>query len=244
MSKQTIVPKGFPMGIKINDDELVEGCTLDAIIELSKVYHDNCYIIGHDISLCDKPHYHIHWFACKETSEGAMKVFRSSVLKKKFPHLSKSFRFYTGQDLPDADPICWYAYAVKEQMIKIEGSLFADQMERLEIERSVQNKNKQLKRVHSQKKAVEDKEKRDYKNRLFADIQKTMPDWQTAGGEFYMKEFKAFRVSLYKFAIAENRFGSLKPALIRQYYLEYKTTRCPVELRWTEEDVDRFLFPN
>lgn len=69
------IPKGFPLGIKVNQDELKEGLTLDKIIDLTKVYHGNHYVIGYDTLYVEKPHYHIHFLSAKETSENAMNFF-------------------------------------------------------------------------------------------------------------------------------------------------------------------------
>lgn len=236
MSK-TNIPKGFPMGIKVNLDDLIEGLTIEKLIEVTQVYHNNCYIIGKDTSLCDKAHYHIHWFSAKDTTEGAMKTFRSNVIKKQFPHISKSFRFYTGKDIPDAQPICWYAYCIKEHFVSVSNQIF-DETE-LKIEAQVQNKNKHLKRIKSQDIQIKEQEKKDFKSKLFAFIKQNMPDWQSHGTEYYADEYRAFSVTLIKFAIEESRFGIMKPMFLRQYYLEYKTCHAPE--KWTPDDVYKFI---
>lgn len=109
---------GTPMGIKVNESELVNGLSLETLVEMTSCYHGGKVIIGKDTQFCEQPHYHIHWFSVKETSEGAIKTFRSNVIKKSYPHVSKSFRIYTGQQLDSADSNMWLGYCIKETLVR------------------------------------------------------------------------------------------------------------------------------
>lgn len=230
------IPIGFPMGIKVNVEDLKEGLTVEKLVELSKVYHNNSYVVGYDTLYVDKPHYHIHFASAKETSEGAMKTFRSNVIKKAFPHISSSLRFYTGQDLPSADICNWYAYALKEQTYLISNIKVTEQME---IEGKSHLEVKKLKKIHSEKKNNDIKEKKEFKNKMFEYIKKHISNFDDKGDEYYGNEQLAFDISCIKFLMEEDKYGSMKKLFLRQYYLEWKIKHS--SNRWTAEDIHKFI---
>lgn len=230
------IPKGFPLGIKVNVTDLINGLTLDKIIELTKVYHDNCYVVGYDTLYCEQPHYHIHFASAKETSEGAMKTFRSNVIKKQFPHISKSFRFYTGQDLPSADISNWYAYALKETAhlisnIKIDDNLLIEAKAHLEV--------KKLKKLHSEKKSNDIKEKKEFKEKMFEYVKTHIPNYDDISDEYYGDEQKCFEIACIEFLIEHEKYGSMKKIFLTQYYLEWKVKHS--SNKWTGEHIYKYL---
>lgn len=235
--KEKSIKKGFPMGIKVNDEELITDTMLDEIIELTECYHGGHYIIGHDTQYCQKPHHHIHWFAVKDTSEGAMKTFRSDKIKKKFPHISRSFRFYVGQDLPDAKPQLWLAYAIKETQVKVSGFSITDD---ILIGAKSQFEIKQMKQVHSQKKANEQKEKQDFKQKMLSYV---FDNYMIYAKELKQEDLSEYKMSivrrlLLKFLMLEGKFGSMKKHFVQQYYLEFMIMYGG----WDESDLEKFIF--
>jgi hypothetical protein len=238
MVKQ-LIPIGFPLGIKVNQDELTEGLTLEKVIELTKVYHGNHYVIGYDTLYVEKPHYHIHFLSAKETSVNAMKTFRSNVIKKTFPHISKSFRFYTGQDLPSANVSNWFAYALKEQTQLISNIEVTEQMI---IEAKSHLEVKKLKKIHSEKKSNDIKEKKEFKDKMYDYIKKTISNYDDKGDEYYGNEHLAFDVSCIKFLMDNEKYGSMKKLFLRQYYLEWKIKHSAN--RWTEIDIYKYINNN
>lgn len=232
------IKKGFPLGIKVNDEDLIEGLTLEALIEITKVYHGDHYVIGHDTLYCQKPHYHIHFYSVKDTSVGAMKTFRSNVIKKKFPHISKSFRFYTGQDLEGVNPALWLAYCIKENLVSNSMLEITDE---IRIQAKAQLQVKQLKDVHSQKKAIEQKEKQDFKEKMleyvrhnYLDYIKQYPELETKYGNISPT---VVRRLIIKHLVQENKFGSIKKHILQQYVLEYLVKNG----EFTEADIEKFI---
>lgn len=236
MADKKKLPIGFPLGIKVNEEDLIHGMTVDSLIQLTKCYHGDTYVVGYDTLYVEKPHYHIHWFSVKETTEGAMKTFRSNVIKKKYPHISKSFRFYAGQDLPTADPGNWLAYCVKEKQIKVNNIEINDD---ILIQAKAHLEIKKLKKVHSEKKATEQKEKQDFKDKMFDYVSKNMPDYQSIGTEFYCNEQMAFEVTCIAYLMELKKCGSMKKLFLGQYYLEYKTYHS--QEKWTPLDVYKYI---
>lgn len=227
------ITTGFPLGIKINDFDLVNGLTLEKLIELTKTYHNDKYIIGRDTLYVEQAHYHIHFYSAKDTSDGALKVFRTN-LKKSYPHLSKSFRLYTGQDLPSADPMIWIAYAMKEKLVKTSGIEITDEMV---TEAGVRLGLKKLNKVHSEKKANEQKEKKAFKEKMFDYVLKNVPCHQQVGEEYYGQEEEAVKTTLIQFMVDNEKFGSIKEHFLSQYYLEYKAKYA--QEKWTAKDIRR-----
>lgn len=222
------IPIGFPMGIKINLFDLKEGLSLEKLIELTNSYHGGFYVIGYDTLYVEEPHYHVHWFAVKETSSGALKTFRTNVIKKSYPHISKSFRIYSGQDIPSAEPFRWISYCIKETCIKSEG---IEITEEIQVQAKADLEIKKLKKVRSEKKTIEEKEKKDFKEKMFQFVLMNAPDYQDKYGEFYGDEETAVKVTIVQFLMDVNKFGSIKEHFLHQYYLEYKANYA--QEKWT-----------
>lgn len=236
--KQPVVkrPIGSPMGIKVNDESLVNGLTLDALILLTQCYHGGKYVIGHDSLYVEKPHYHIHWLSVKESSEGALKTFRSNSIKKKFPDLAKSFRIYYAKDIPSADPMYWISYALKETVVTLRGYEMTEQM-RIDCKSHLEIKR--LKSIKSEKLANDQKEKRDFKDKMYAYVTMNLPDIHHVCGEYYCKEYEAFCVTVIEYLASVEKYGSMKLTFLRQYYIEYKLKYCPD--KWSAVDVFKFI---
>lgn len=229
-------PIGFPMMIKVNEEDLVFGLTLDELVKLTRVYHGGKYVIGYDTLYVEKPHYHIHWFSVKETTDGAIKTFRSNVIKKKFPHIPRGFRFTHGKDLPSADPMHWICYAIKEKTIRVEGFDITDECK---IRAASCLEIKRLKSIRSQKLAIEQKEKKDFKEKMFEYVKQNMPVTQQIGEEYYCREFDAFCVTVIEYMETVDKFGSMKLNFLRQYYTEFKMRHSPD--KWKALDVYNFI---
>lgn len=229
-------PIGFPMGIKVNEEDLVNGLSLEQLVELTELYHGGNYVIGFDTLYVEKKHYHIHWLSIKETSEGALKTFRSNVLKKKFPHLPRSFRLSFGKDLPSADPMYWISYAIKENVIRMVGYELTEQM-RIDCKSHLEIKR--LKSIKSEQKAVEQKQKQDFKDKMFLYVSQNMPETRQIGEEYYCREFDAFSVTVIEYMETVDKFGSMKLNFLRQYYTEFKMRHSPD--RWKAVDVYKFI---
>lgn len=223
------VPKGFPMGFKFNVEDNID---IDKLLEISKTYHGDKYVIGRDDNYCDKQHYHIHFFCVKETSEGAMKTFRSNTIKKTFPNIGKSFRFYTGKDLPSADPNMWLGYAIKENLIKVSGLEITDD---IVVTAKSQLQIKQMKKVKSEEIKVKDKEKKEFKDKMFEYVNKEVPYY--AVGDLLDKYDRpteiAYKLLIVKYLKEQEKYGSMRRCFIDQYYLEY----CCRYLEYTEKDI-------
>jgi len=231
------IKKGFPLGIKINEEELINGLSIDELIRLTECYHGNNYVVGKDTQFCQKPHYHIHFFSVKDTSLGAMKTFRSNVIKKNFSHISKSFRFYSGQDLENVDPNLWLAYCIKETQVKVSGHSITDEI--LILAKS-QFQVKQMKDVHSQKKKIEQKEKMDFKQQMFEYVKANYTkyckenDYEDKYGNVCIT---AVRRLIIKYLREQDKYGSIVKFRIQQYTLEYLGKYC----NYSEKDIDLFL---
>lgn len=231
------IPQGFPLGIKFNDDELINGMDVSSLIQITHCYHGGNYVVGHDTLYCNKPHYHIHFRAVKETSKNAMSTFRSNVIKKKFPHISNAFRFYTGQDLNDVDPNLWLAYAIKETQVAISGYSITDD---IKVQAKSQLEIKRLKNIHSQKKANEQKEKTEFKTEMFNYVKDRYLGYckdEELDVDKYGLNLTVIRRLLIKFLVEKDRFGSLKKHYIQAYTLEYLAKNGG----YTEKDIEIYL---
>lgn len=226
------VKVGFPMGFKFNVEDNID---IDKLLQISQTYHGNKYVIGRDDNYCEKPHYHIHFFSVKETSDGAMKTFRTNVIKKTFPNINKSFRFYVGKDLPSADPNFWLAYAIKENLIK---SSDLDITDDILVSAKSHLQVKQMKQVQSEKIKNKDKDKKEFKDKMFEyirDNQQSYLDTLQESIHFdncgksaveYVNRYDEMSPRLYKMMIINylrqnDKYGSIKRCFIDQYYLEY-----------------------
>lgn len=239
--KEKDIKKGFPLGIKINVEEVISDTMIDELIALTKCYHDDKYVIGLDTLYCTKPHYHIHFYAAKDTTADAMKTFRSEKIKKNFPHISRSFRFYTGKDYTDVDPQLWIAYCIKEKLVKTSGHSITDEVK---IQAASQLQVKQMKNVHSQKKSIDEKEKKDFKEKMleyvFQNYTAYVKDNNLDGkksASYGETCITAVRRLLIKYLRDEGKFGSLKKHFIQQYILEY----CCKYSNFDEKDIETFL---
>lgn len=231
------IPVGFPLGIKVNAEELINGMDLSSIVQLTEVYHGGKYVIGYDTQYCEKPHYHIHFRAVKETSQNAMKTFRSNVIKKKFPHISRAFRLYAGQDLKDVNPDLWFAYCIKETQVEVSGYSITDD---IKIQAKTQLEIKKLKNVHSQKKALEQKEKTEFKTDMFNYVRDSYVEYckeEELDCDQYGLNKTAIRRLLIKYLVNHDRYGSLKKHYIQAYTLEYLAKNGG----FTEKDIEIYL---
>lgn len=236
MTDKKKLPIGFPMGIKVNADELINGLTIEELIKMTQVYHGNTYIVGYDTLYVTKPHYHIHWFSVKETTEGAMKTFRSNVIKKKYPHITRSFRFYTGQDLPTAQKQNWLAYCIKEKLIEVNN---IEVNETMLIEAKAHLEIKRLKKIKSEQKADAEKEKMEFKDEMFAYVEKNMLDYQSVGEQCYGNEQMAFEIACIQFLVMKKKCGSMKIHFLNQYYLEYKALHS--QEKWSPYQIYQYI---
>lgn len=226
------VKLGDPMGIKVNDSELINGMTIQSLIELCQTYHGGKVIVGHDTLYCQQPHYHIHWFSVKETSEGAMKTFRSNVIKKKFPHISKSFRFYTGQDLPSAEKDIWLAYAIKETLVSSDYSI----TEEIKVLAKSRFQIKQMKSVASEKKANDDKEKKDFREKMILSIKEDF-EMYVPSGPHQFNDFDKIKLLIIRY-LKQHRPTSLRRGIIDAYVIP-----CCIEIfGWDETQIYKYLY--
>lgn len=241
MSKDKDIPKGFPLGFKINEDELTNGLTIDKLIELTKCYHGDKYVVGKDTLYCDKTHYHIHFYSNKNTTKDAMKTFRTNKIKKEFPHIGKSFRFYTGQDLKDVNPELWLAYCIKETQVKVSGFSITDD---ILIQAKAQLQVKQLKNVHSQKKALDDKAKKDFKTQMLEYVRDKYSDFvktgflKDAGFDNGVFQPRPVRALLIRYLKEQAKYGSLKKHFLDAYVLEFM---C-VYANWGEQEIEMYIY--
>lgn len=239
------VKVGHPMGFKFNVEDNID---IDKLLEISKVYHGDKYVIGRDDSYCQKPHYHIHFLCVKETSEGAMKTFRTNSIKKTFPNVTKSFRFYAGKDLPNADPEFWLAYAIKETQVKVSGFSITDEML---VAAKSHFQIKQMKQVKSESIEHEQKKKKEFRDKLF--------DWMDANTSTYLEKFTLpcykdgkkgvinkydeINPKLYKMMMicyAKEQGKTLLKFQIERYYIDY----CSFRLNYDEEQMYDLLYGN
>lgn len=224
---------GDPMGFKLNESSNVN---LDELIDALKVYHGNCYVVGYDKSFIESPHYHIHWFAVKNVSESAVKTFRNS-LKNKFPNLTRSDKLYCGEELASANPNHWIGYCIKENLIKSVGIDITDEIKILSkscFETKRQNK------VYSEKKVNEEKEKKDFRKKMFDFVKKEIDDKKLCVNEYDVIEYdaKVVRIQIIKFFMENERWGSLKKHHIDTNLLFVMSRLC----NWSPEDVDKFIY--
>lgn len=204
------VPIGFPMGFKFNVEDNID---IDKLLQISEVYHANKYVIGRDDNYCEKPHYHIHFFSAKLTSPGAMKVFRSNVIKKTFPHINKSFRFYLGQDLQSANSDFWLAYAIKETQIKVSGHSITDEML---ISAKSHLQIKQMKQVKSESEKNKVKEKKEQKELLLKYVKENLDNYVPPSGKEITTESKILLLIMRYFKENE-KHGSLRKGILDMY---------------------------
>lgn len=219
------IPVGFPMGFKFNVEDNID---IDKLVAISQVYHGDKYVIGRDTNYCEKQHYHIHFFSAKVTSQGAMKTFRSNVIKKEFPQINKSFRFYAGKDLPSADPNMWIGYAVKEEFVRSSG---LEITEDILVAAKSQMQIKQMKKVKSETIVNQEKQKKEFKDNLLAYVKEHL--------EKYMgdKEYEYIEECIVQFLMDNERYGSIKCGIIDTYYL-----MCVVKLKhWTSSQVLNYV---
>ena len=215
---------GSPIGFKINlSDELI----LDDMINALKVYHGGKYVVGKDTSFGVTPHYHIHFLSVKNVTANALKAFRTA-LGKKTTYLTRSDKLYTGQDLPSADPERWFAYALKEEIIKIEG---ISHTPTLEVLRKSSFENKRQNKVYSEKKENEEKAKKDFKNKMLEYVKAKVHDYEIP--DLYKNTIgkqHIVRLLVIRFLMENEREGSLKKGIIDSY-----TMYCNIKIyEWDE----------
>lgn len=213
MTRIKNVVVGSPMGFKLNEDSGVE---LDELINLLKVYHGGAYVVGYDTSFVDRPHYHIHWFSVKVVSEGALKTFRST-LTKKLTNLTRGDKLYTGQDLTAADGDRWIAYAIKENYVKSETIEITEQQK---ILAKASYENKRQNKVYSEQKANVEKEKKEFKNKVYEYVKDNLESYEIP--DMYknkVKDTDKVRLLVIKFLMEQDRTGSLKKAFIDNYVM-------------------------
>jgi hypothetical protein len=212
MTRIQNVKIGDPMGFKVNISSETD---LNGIISALKTYHGGKYIVGKDTAFIDTPHYHIHWFAVKPVTCGALKTFRSG-LGNKLTWLTRSDKLYTGQDMDRADPDRWIAYCIKEEQILAEG---IEVTEKILILKHSAFENKRQNKVYSEKKAIVEKEKKDFKNKMFKYVEDNiqnyqLPEFQKQQG---FQEHDKVKLLVIKFIKEQERYGSLKGGIIDGY---------------------------
>lgn len=218
MVKSTKNPIGTPMGFKLIASDVDESRTLEKYVDLFSAYHGGKYIVGYDSQLCDSPHYHIHWHSIKEISENAKKTFRAEIKKAMF--ISNASKLYFGKDIPDADPECWLAYAVKEQQVLCT----VDVSDGFNSKIGTQLEIKKLKKIKSQSIESDKKVKEEFKDKLFAFVKENLAlDYN---GNLVSS---SIREAIVMFLLKEEKYGSLQPRFIRQYELEYM-----IKVEWAQ----------
>jgi len=215
-----------PMGLKINCFEVNEERTqLTDLIALTKSYHKGLYVIGHDTTYCEQPHYHIHWWCEKEVTKGAVKTFRSTKIKG----YDRSLKFYLGQELPSADKCAWLGYAVKENIIEIDK--FPDDIRSQIIKTAeVQKEIKVLKQIHSEKLKEKDKVKKELKDKLFLYIVDNKEHYIIEHKEMYHNNWGVLdsyklpdliRHLIIKYFVQEDKYWYIQKTTIDRYLKEY-----------------------
>lgn len=232
MTRIKNVKVGDPMGFKVN---ITTEVVLNSLVDALKTYHGGKYIIGKDTKFVEKPHYHIHWFSVKEVTEGALKTFRST-LKKKLTWLDKGDKLYTGQDTESADKDRWIAYAIKEETIDVVG---IEVTEEIKVLSKASLENKRQNKVYSEKKKVEEKEKKQFKDKMFEYIKIHISNFNDINDENYCNEKRAFDIACIDFLIKEEKYGSMKKIFLGQYYLEWKIKHSIQ--KWTSIEILTYL---
>lgn len=231
-----IVPIGRAMGIKINEEDLKDTFNLDTIVELTKKFHGGKYVIGYDTKYVEKKHYHIHFYTIKATTKPAMKTFRSNVFKKKDPLLSKSFRYYAGQDLENASPTYWLSYATKETVHRAVGVEITPEMD---VERGTALEIKKLKKVKSESLADKDSKKKKAREDMYNYINARMGNYVEKIEDKKYTEHSAFVELCCAYFMSVEKYGSMRLTFIRNYWLEYKC-RYSNE-KWNAEQVAHYI---
>jgi len=220
---QWITPLGLKLDVEdINDTDQ----QLDRFADITKNYHKGKYVIGLDTSYCDRPHYHIHFWAEKLVTKGACKTFRSEKLKM----LSRKSKFYTGQDYKEGvDKYIWLAYAVKEKAIAFVG-FTPDEILHILALAGVQLEIKRLKNIHSQKQKIKDDQKKELKDKLFEYIKENKEYYALDHkNEFYdkyecMLSYKIpdlIRKLIIKYFVKEDKYWYIQKQTIERYLKEY-----------------------
>jgi hypothetical protein len=221
-----------PIGFKINLTSLTDTVTLDCIIKSLETYHKGIYIVGKDthMSLDKKPHYHIHFWALRKVTTNALKTFRCEALKKKFDTLTRSDKLYTGQDLPNADPLRWYAYAIKEEFVTQSG--LDDEIEELKKLALIEREFKKIKLVNSEKITEKNNVKKELKEKLFSYIQdeyrRIAPQPNDDRFDSIFNTYEEYLMSheyicnaIIRYYITHDMYGHLGKTIIERYYKEY-----------------------
>lgn len=221
-----------PIGVKINEEDL-NLVSLERIIELTKFYHKGRYVIGKDTTMQSqvkgkqKPHYHIHFHYDNLLTKNALSAYRTKHFKSL--NVPRSFKLYFGQDLPNANPLAWMGYALKEEVIKIEG-YDETELTKIDVEKQSQNQIKKLKLIHHEKKTIVENEKKEFKHKLYTYIEE---QWNEAsriveaelqkGNSIWAHNDYSYFVILYsKFYYIEERITSMQPTRMDNLYREYK----------------------
>lgn len=218
MPRITKVVVGSPMGFKVNICSELTEVVLNSLIDSLKVYHGGKYVVGKDTMFKVTPHYHIHWLSVKEVSESAMKVKRNA-MGKEFDFLTRADKLYTGQELESADPNRWLSYCIKEQLVKSDGIEITDEIKKLAL---VALETKRQKKVYSEKKEVETKEKNDFKKKLCEYVKNRLFNEDVKIPEQYAKVIGSkdiVKLSVIKFLMMNGKEGSLKKGIIDSYVM-------------------------
>lgn len=218
MPRITKVVIGSPMGFKVNICSELTEVVLNSLIDSLKVYHGGSYVVGKDTMFNVTHHYHIHWFSIKDVSESAMKVKRNA-LGKEFPWLTRADKLYTGQELESADKNRWLAYCIKEQQIKSEG---IEITEEIKVLAKASLETKRQKKVYSEKKEVETKEKNEFKKKLCEYVKNRLFNEDVKIPDKYSKTITdkdIVKLSVIKFMLENGKEGSLKKSIIDSYVM-------------------------
>lgn len=163
-----------------------------------------------------------------------MKTFRSNVIKKTFPHINKSFRFYLGQDLPSANPEFWLAYAIKETQVKISGHSITDEML---ISAQSHLQIKQMKQVKSEQIKNKDKEKKEFKEILLNYVKDNLPLYVPPRPTETSDETK-IQLLIYRYFRENEKYGSMKKGIVDSYTLMC----CDKILGYDEVQIMNYLY--
>lgn len=221
-----------PIGIKVSQSTVCDIDVLFGIAAALKTYHNGMYVIGRDSNYCESPHYHIHFWSSKNVSKDAIKTFKCKNLVKPF-NLKRTDKIYTGKDLPSADKIAWLGYAVKEEIITIDG--FPDDIKSQIIHHAgVQLDIKKLKKVKSETIQEQLKEKKQFKDKMFGYIKDEYVSFCIKNEDYLSGKYDTksgvvipaddryiIKCMIVQFLMDNDKYGSIRKVFIDNYYKEY-----------------------
>lgn len=211
----------YPIGLKVNCNEVPDATTLDRIVNNLKGYHQGSYVIGKDTKYCEQPHYHIHFWGkmkCKDSknAKNALKVVRNKYFSEEF---SRSLKLYLGQDLPSSDKNMWLGYALKEEIIKIEN---IENIDAVKICAGSQLQIKQMKNVKSEQLKNKDIKKKELKDKILLYIKEKQPSKEDRYGNIEPDNSEeTICKTIIEYFIENDMDGHLQRNIIQRYYKMY-----------------------